>query len=189
MKTKYNTSIRSLTKDDLIRSGIKEITPDCKVIFEDGSVLEKEEDFLRNEKGYFYFLVEETDPKEIAIKQLKGVQTTTRTIYLHRAMYAWFKGGVPKDRVVDHISNKHNTLYDNRLDNLQILTDDANLKKDSQWKCSLNRPLEDYERMLTYYMDKCNTAEDKEHKKLYKEYVERYQAKIRYWKAHKNIEN
>ena len=189
MKTKYNTSIRSLTKDDLIRSGVKDITPDCKVIFEDGRVLAKEEDFLRNEKGYFYFLVEETDPKEIFAKQLKGVQNTSRTIYLHRAMYAWFKGGVPKDRVVDHISNKHTTLYDNRIENLQILTDDENLKKDSWHKCSLNRPLEEYERMLALYIDKCNTATDKELKKLYKEYIMRYQAKIRYYKAHKNIES
>ena len=75
MKTKRNKYIRSLTKDDLIRSGIKEITEDCKVIFEDGRVLEKEEDFLRNEKGYFYFLVEETDPEAIFCKKWKGVQT------------------------------------------------------------------------------------------------------------------
>ena len=183
---KRNKYIRSLTKDDLIRSGIKEITPNCKVIFEDGRVLEKEEDFLRNEKGYFYFLVDETDPVIAFQKQLKGVQNTSRTIYLHRAMYAWFKGGVPKDRVVDHISNKHDTLYDNRLDNLQIMTDGENLKKDSWNKCSLNRPLEEYERMLSLYVDKFNTETDKELKKLYKEYVERYQAKIRYWKAHKN---
>ena len=187
MKTKRNTYIRSLTKDDLIRSGIKEITPDCKVIFEDGRVLEKEEDFLRNEKGYFYFLVEETDPLTIFQKQLKGVQDTSRTILLHRAVYAWNRGGVPKDRVVDHISNKHTTLYDNRLENLQILTDDANLKKDAQYKCSLNRPLEDYERMLAYYIENYNKTTDKEHKKIYKEYIERYQAKIRYWKAHKTI--
>ena len=187
MKTKRNKYIRSLTKDDLIRSGIKEITEDCKVIFEYGRVLEKEEDFLRNEKGYFYFLVEETDPEAIFCKKWKGVQTNTRTIYLHRAMYAWFRGEVPKDRVIDHKDNRHKTLYDNRLDNLQVMTDDANLKKDAQYKCSLNRPLEEYERMLTYYIDLYNTAEDKEHKKLYKEYIERYQAKIRYWKAHKNV--
>ncbi len=186
MKTKYNDYIRSLTKDDLIRSGIKDITPDCKVIFEDGRVLEKEEDFLRNEKGYLYFLVEETDPVTVIQKQLKGVQNTSRTIYIHRAMYAWFKGGVPKDLVVDHISNKHDTLYDNRIDNLQLLTAGENLKKDSWNKCSLNRPLEEYERMLALYTDNYNKAKDKEHKKLYKEYVERYQAKIRYWKAHKN---
>ena len=187
MNTKYNTSIRSLTKEDLIRSGIKEITHACKVIFEDGRVLEKEEDFLRNEQGYLYFLVEETDPVTIIQKQLKGVQNTSRTIYLHRAVYAWFKGGVPKDLVVDHISNKHDTLADNKLENLQLLTDDANLKKDSWNKCSLNRPLEDYERMLAYYIDKFNTETDKELKKLYQEYVMRYQAKIRYWKAHKNV--
>ena len=187
MKTKYNITIRSLTKDDLIRSGIKKITHDCKVIFEDGRVLEKEEDFLRNEQGYLYFLVEETDPVTIIQKQLKGVQNNKRTIYLHRAVYAWFKGGVPKDLCVDHINNKHTTLYDNRLDNLQLLTDEANLKKDAQYKCSLNRPLEDYERMLKLYIDKLNTETDKERKKLYQEYVERYQAKIRFWKAHKEI--
>lgn len=183
---KKNKYIRSLTKDDLIRSGIKEITPDCKVIFEDGRVLEKEEDFLRNEKGYFYFLVEETDPDAIFCKKWKGIQTDTRTIYLHRAIYAWFRDEVPKNRVVDHIDNRHTTLYDNRLDNLQILTDDANIKKDAQWKCSLNRPLEDYERMLAYYINNYNTTKDKQYKKNCKMYIERYQAKIRYWKAHKS---
>ena len=178
--------VRSLTKDDLIRSGIKEITEDCKVIFEDGRVLEKEEDFLRNETGYLYFLVDETDPVTVIQKQLKGVQNTSRLIYLHRAMYAWFRGGVPKDRVVDHLNNRHTTLYDNRLDNLQILTEKENLNKDRFGKCSLSRPLEEYERMLKLYIDKSNTETDKERKKIYKEYVERYQAKIRYWKAHKS---
>ena len=188
MKTKYNTSIRSLTKDDLIRSGIKEITPDCKVIFEDGRVLEKEEDFQRNKKGYLYFLVDELGPNGLSInKYYNVIDKYYRPIYLHRAMFAWFRGEVPENKVVDHRDNRHTTLYDNRLGNLQVMTYDANLKKDAWNRCSLNRPLEDYERMLTYYMDKCNTAEDKEHKKLYKEYVERYQAKIRYWKAHKNI--
>ena len=186
MKTKRNKYIRRLTKDDLIRSGIKDITPDCKVIFEDGRVLEKEEDFLRTEKGYFYFLVEETDPKVILSKKWKGVQTSTRTIYLHRAIYAWFRGEVPENRVVDHKDNKHKTFYDNRLENLQILTDDANLKKDAQYKCSLNRPLEDYERMLTYYTENYNKTTDKQYKKNCKMYIERYKAKIRYWKAHKS---
>ena len=187
MNAYYNNYIRSLTKDDLIRSGIKEITPDCKITFEDGRVLEKEEDFLRNEQGYLYFLVEETDPVTIIQKQLKGVQNDKRTIYLHRAVYAWFKGGVPKDLCVDHISNKHDTIADNKLDNLQLLTAGENLKKDSWNKCSLNRPLEEYERMLNLYIDKFNKETDKERKKLYQEYVMRYQAKIRYWKAHKKI--
>ena len=183
---KYNKYIRKLTKEELINSGIKEITEDCKVIFEDGRVLEKEEDFLRNEKGYFYFLVKETDPGAIFAKKWKGVQNDSRTIYLHRAMYAWFRGEVPKDRVVDHVDNRHKTLYDNRLDNLQILTDDANLKKDAQYKCDLNKPLEDYERMLAYYTNNYNTTTDKQYKKRCKECIEQYQAMIRYWKAHKS---
>ena len=43
---------KKLTKEDLIKHGVKEITEDCKVIFEDGRVLEKEEDFTKNKNGY-----------------------------------------------------------------------------------------------------------------------------------------
>ena len=69
MKSKYNTYIRKLTKEDLIKGGIKEITEDCKVIFEDGRVLEKEEDFQRNKKGYFYFYVDELGPNGLSINK------------------------------------------------------------------------------------------------------------------------
>ena len=185
---KQNDYIRKLTKDDLIKGGIKEITKDCKVIYEDGRVLEKEEDFLRNKKGgYLYFLVDELGPNGLSInKYYNVIDKYYRPIYLHRGMYAWFKGEVPENKVVDHKDNRHTTLYDNRLDNLQVMTYDANLKKDRFGKCSLNRPLEEYERMLALYTNNYNTATDKEHKKLYKEYIIRYEAKIRYWKAHKS---
>lgn len=185
---KHNKYIKKLTKEDLIKGGIKEITEDCKVIYEDGRVLEKEEDFQRNKKGgYLYFLVDALGPNGLSInKYYNVIDKQYRPIYLHRAMYAWFRGEVPENRVVDHIDNRHTTLYDNRLENLQIMTFDANYKKDLYGRCSLNRPLEEYERMLTYYTENYNKATDKEHKKLYKEYIMRYQAKIRYWKAHKN---
>lgn len=187
MKSKYNTYIRKLTKEDLIKGGIKEITEDCKVIFEDGRVLEKEEDFQRNKKGYFYFYVDELGPNGLSInKYYNVIDKQYRLIYLHRAMYAWYRNEVPENRVVDHKDNRHKTLYDNRLDNLQILTDDANLKKDAQYKCDLNKPLEEYERMLAYYTENYNKTTDKQYKKHCKDCIEQYQAMIRYWKAHKS---
>lgn len=186
MKSKYNTYIRKLTKEELIKGGIKEITEDCKVIYEDGRVLEKEEDFQRNKKGYFYFLIDETDPYVLFARKYNVSQDKNRIIYLHRAMYAWFRNEVPENRVVDHKDNRHKTLYDNRLDNLQVMTDDANLKKDAQYKCDLNKPLEEYERMLAYYTNNYNATKDKQYKKHCKECIEQYQAMIRYWKAHKS---
>lgn len=46
---------------------------------------------------------------------------------LHRVLYAWFIGPIPKNYVVDHIdNNKHN----NNLNNLQLLSRADNVKKD-----------------------------------------------------------
>ena len=45
---------------------------------------------------------------------------------LSRFIYAWFNGEVPEGMVVDHIDNNP---FNNRIENLQILTPEDNLKK------------------------------------------------------------
>ena len=45
---------------------------------------------------------------------------------LSRFLYAWFLGDIPEGMVVDHIDNDP---FNNKLENLQLLTPEENLKK------------------------------------------------------------
>ena len=197
---------RALTKEDLIKGGIKEITPDCKVIYEDGRVLEKEEDFAKDKKGYLKFNVYELDEngniikihikRRYKLKRSKGYEKVydintykRRGIYLHRAMFAWHHNEVPEGLVIDHINNKHKTLYDNRLENLQLITQRENSIKDkplstSELKCKMNLPLSYYEDKLNTYLNKYNNAKDQNEKNLLSAQIYKYKARIRYWKSH-----
>lgn len=195
---------RKLTKEELIKYGVKEITKDCKVTFEDGRVLEKEEDFSRNKNGYLMFCVSELDEngnkiKKPAKKRYKshgdyktciGYNYKTRTIYLHRAMIAWFNDEVPEGLVIDHIRNKHDTLADNKLENLQITSQRENAIKDHtlsstrEIKCKMTLPLSYYEEKLITFINKYNNAEDKIERNNLIAYIYRYRARIRYWQSH-----
>ena len=174
---------RELTKDYLVKHGVKEITKDCKVIFDDGRVLEKEEDFSKDKKGYFTFYVYELDEngnkiKKPAKKRYKshgdyktynGYTYKIRTIGIHRGMWAWFNNEVPDGLVIDHISNKHDTLYDNRLENLQLTSQRDNILKDynlstRELKCNMTLPLSFYEEKLNTYLNKYNNAKAKKRK-------------------------
>ena len=191
---------RPLTKDYLQKHGVKEIMKDCKVIFEDGRVLEKEEDFSKD-KGYLQFNVFELDENgnriKISVKRrIKGYEKLysthiykVRTIYLHRAMWAWFNGEVPKGLVIDHITNKHDTLYDNRLENLQLLSPEDHARKDRtlsnrELKCKMTLPLSYYEDKLNTFINKYNNSKDQKDKRLLVAYICQYKARIRYWKSH-----
>ena len=55
--------------------------------------------------------------------------TISGTYTLARVVWAWCKGECPEDMTVDHIDNKHSTAYDNRIDNLQLLSLSDNIKK------------------------------------------------------------
>ena len=200
------TFSRALTKEDLIKYGVKEITEDCKVIFEDGRVLEKEEDFTKDKKGYLSFYVPDLDEngnrinKTIKIryklKRSKGYEKIynintykERTIGIHRAMFAWFNDEVPEGLVVDHINNKHDTLYDNRLENLQLTTQKENSIKDRtlskrEISCRMTFPLSYYEDKLNTFINKYNNTKDQEEKHSLRACISQYRARIRYWKSH-----
>lgn len=200
---------RALTKEYLVKHGVKEITKDCKVIFEDGRVLEKEEDFTKDKKGYLRFNVYELDENGNIIKipakkryKEKIYHTYTykeRTIGIHRAMFAWFNDEVPEGLVIDHISNKHDTLYDNRLENLQLTTQRENAIKDKhlstrELKCKMTLPLSYYEDKLNTFINDYYNTKDQDEKNNLRSYIYQYRAKIRYWKSHeeeykKNEEN
>ena len=117
-----------------------------------------------------------------------------KAVTLHRAIYAWFKSEVPEGYIVDHIDNKHDTHYDSRPENLQLLTPAENLAKErpvciTEIPCDMKKPLE-------YYIDKYNywTLEynkEKEERSSSTEYAHKcrctysvYRKKIRYWFKH-----
>lgn len=69
--------------------------------------------------------------KEISYKVVsyyKKEKHIMQPIALHRLIYVWYKGDIPKGMVVDHIDNNQ---LNNDLDNLQLLTRGENVKKNN----------------------------------------------------------
>lgn len=133
---------KQLTKDDLIKAGIKDIyfNP-YDLQYHIINKYNRELSLYQNHQRYIYFIILDLDDQGQYIKRpikrkrkgYKKIYDTyiykTKTIPLHRAIYAWFKGDIPQGMVVDHIDNKHETHYDNRLENLQLLTQAENVSK------------------------------------------------------------
>lgn len=71
---------------------------------------------------------------------------------LSRVVWAWCHGECPVDMTVDHIDNNHSTQYDNRLENLQLLSHADNLAKRysprNQWSFMLTTDEMDNYRMM-----------------------------------------
>lgn len=188
-----------LTKEDLIKSGITLVT-------EDGYVFKGEDQVSPSISagGYFVFPLYDLDEDGNKIKvpitrQFKGCKKVTdtytyktRTIGLHRLMWAWFKGEVPEGYVVDHINNKHETQEDYHIENLQLLTQAQNLAKErpastKQLYCNLNKPLSFYEDKLQNYVAKYEEAKKNHQSDLchkLRTNIANTKARIRYWKAH-----
>lgn len=199
-----------LTKEDLIRAGIKDIyfDPDeakYHIIRNDG----KELKLYKGKIRYFYFTIYLIDedgnrvkkPVKRKFKHCKKESNTykykTKNITLHRGVYAWFKGEVPEGYVVDHIDNKHDTQYDSRIDNLQLITQQENSTKDrpnnvrTEIPCDMKKPIQ-------HYIDKCNywlleyEREKKERSSSTecavkcRTYYNAYKKRIRYWYKHQS---
>ena len=191
---------KKLTKEDLIRDGINDIKEDGTVI-RNGYTLE----LKQNKQGYFYFSIYNYDENGNKIKKpitrtFKGRKKSTdtylyktRTVCLHRAMWAWAYGEVPEGYVVDHLSNKHDSLEDYRLNNLQLLTPKANLAKERkestrQTKCLMSKPRSFYENKLKQYEELYEYAKlSKDPKACHKQRanIANTRARLRYWEAHK----
>lgn len=198
---------KKLTKEDLIRDGINDIKADGTVIRNGYQIT-----LHKNNHGYLGFNIYDYDENGERIKidkkrsfayntangpkQTKKVDTYVykiRMIGLHRAMWAWYYGEVPEGYVVDHISNKHDSLEDYRLENLQLLTPKANLAKErvestKQIKCKMNKPRSFYENKLKHYEElyesaKLNKAPKVCHK--LRTNIANTRARLRYWDAHK----
>ena len=200
MKKRKNYASR-LTKEMLVANGIELITEDGKV-FKNGKQIipfqEKKDGYL---KIYIYDFDEDGNKIKIPMTRLRkwckkpGNTYTfkTRTIGLHRAMWAWLYGVVEEGYVVDHINNKHDSIEDYHISNLQLISQRENVIKDreastKEIKCRLNKPLSYYEDKLAYYEDLYQKAvkdgnQEEAHRQRNNTYHQR--AKIRYWLAHK----
>lgn len=186
-----------LTKQDLMNSGITLIT-------EDGYVFKGEKQVIPsiNKQGYLMISIYDLDENGNKIKipvtrKFKGCSKLTdtyvykfRTVGLHRAMWAWTYGVVDDGYVVDHKSNKHESIEDYTLDNLQLLTPAENLAKErgesnKQLKCKLNKPLSFYENKLNMYLEQYEQAKKDHNADLchkLRANVANMKAKIRYYK-------
>lgn len=188
-----------LTKEMLIANGIELIT-------EDGTVIKngKQVNLFQDKNGYLMLNLYEVDEdgNKIKIPMIRTFKWCKKpsntyvykimTVGLHRAMWAWIYGVVEEGYIIDHRNNKHRSIEDYNIDNLQIISQRENSIKDrkastKEYKCRLNRPLSYYEDLLAYYEDLYQKAikagDQKEaHKQGSNVYYQK--AKIRYWLAH-----
>ena len=164
-----------LTKKELIENGITDITKDGK-IFRHGQEINLSE----NKAGYLVFSIYEKDENgnRIKIPCNRNFKYTNKdgtekvcncetyiykyaTVGVHRAMWAWYFNEVPKGLVVDHIDNNKKN---NTLENLQLLTQGANVMKEREFstkelKCRLNVPRSFYEDKLFKAIEACREAQ------------------------------
>ena len=164
-----------LTKKELIENGITNITKDGKV-FRNGQEIHLSE----NKAGYLVFPIYDKDEQgnKIKIPCNRNVKYTNKDgtkkvcnvetysykvnmIGVHRAMWAWYFNEVPQGLVVDHIDNNK---QNNTLENLQLLTQGANVMKEREFstkeiKCRLNVPRSFYENKLFKAIEACKEAQ------------------------------
>ena len=189
-----------LTKEMLIANGIELIT-------EDGTVIKNGKQVIptQNKQGYLmlnlYELDEDGNKIIIPITYIrKGCKMPINTykyktmmVGLHRAMWAWIYGVVEEGCVVDHKNNRHTSIEDYHINNLQLISQRENTTKDREasiveLKCKLDRPLSYYENKLAYYEDLYQKAvkegnQEEAHKQRCNIFGQR--ARIRYWLSHK----
>ena len=189
-----------LTKEMLIANGIELIT-------EDGTIIKNGKQYFpyQNKNGYLMFDIYELDENGNKIKipitrKFKKCKKPTETynyktmvIGLHRAMWAWFYGVVEEGYVIDHKSNKHTSIEDYNISNLQIITPRENSIKNPrksfrELKCRLDKPISYYEDKLAHYEDLYKKAVKEHNQNEIKRQVQNInnqKAKIRYWLSHK----
>jgi hypothetical protein len=194
---------KKLTKEDLMKGGIVEITSDCKIFGKNGEI----PIYQKHNQGYMTITIYDIDEEGNRIKvpitrMFKGSKNPcntyiykTRVIGLHRAMWAWHYGEVPEGMVVDHVNNRHTNLEDYHLSNLQLLTQKENVAKErTNWnmyelKCKLNKPRSFYEAKLAAYETKYEKAKEDGDAELchkLRSNISQVRARIRYWDNHKD---
>ena len=97
--------------------------------------------------------------------------------------------------IVDHIDNKHETHYDNRIENLQLLTPAQNLAKERPiytyvMTCDMKKPIEYYIDKYNYWIleynkEKKENSSSTEYAHKCRSFYNIYRKKIEYWYQHK----
>lgn len=185
---------KQLTKQELLDDGINvEITDTIKV-FRNGKEIIPHKNGRSN---YLVITVYKRDSNGNRIKVYTNKPPKyayeVRTIGLHRVIWAFRHNEVPEGKVVDHISNKHDTLEDYMPDNLQLLTPMENLTKDTKvgtsiYKANMKQPRAYYEEKIQHYIELVQMARINNNSKLdhhYRSCVANNKAKLRYWDLHK----
>ena len=185
----------------LVKSGYELIT-------EDGTVIKNGKQFIPfqdKKDGYLKIYIYDFDedgnkiklPRTRKLKKCKKPTKTynykVRAVGLHRAMWAWIYGSVEEGYVVDHKSNKHTSIEDYHISNLQMISSRENLTKDrkasiKELKCRLDKPISYYEDKLAYYEDlykKAMKDRNREDARRRIKNIYDQKAKIRYWLSHK----
>ena len=183
---------RRLTKEDLERAGITDITEDGRV-FRQG--LEIPLNITPN--GYHTLWIYDLDKDGNYIKYGHTANGhyyyRQRMIGLHRAMWAWHYGEVPEGMVVDHINNSRDNIEDYYLSNLQLLTPAQNTAKEkSNWyktetPCMLSKPRSFYEDKLTKYLEQYEQAKKDGNAELahrLRSNISNTRARLRYYDSH-----
>lgn len=184
---------RKLTKEELMKSGITEVTKDCRVFRGDTELKH-----YVNNQGYFMVNLFEFDEDGNRIfmpyeSSVFGGTYKMRSVGLHRVMWAWFYNEVPEGMVVDHISNEHDKIEDYYLTNLQLLTPAENLSKErpewntSEVKCQLSKPRSFYEEKLECYTlayEQAKKNHDAEGAHRFRTSLAQTRARLRYYDSH-----
>ena len=190
-----------LTKEMLIANGIELITEDGTVIKNGKQVIPTKNKRTGYLMIFIYDLDEDGNKIKIPITKIcKGCKKPSNTylykiraVGLHRAMWAWLYGVVEEGYVVDHKNNKHTSIEDYNINNLQLISQRENTTKDREasiveLKCKLDRPLSYYEDKLAYYEDlyqKAIKEGNQEEARLQRNNTYNQRARIRYWLSHK----
>ena len=194
------TYAKRLTKEMLIANGYESITEDGTVIRNGKQFIpfqDKKDGYL---KIYIYELDEDGNKIKVPIikkdkrckKQINTYNYKVRTIGLHRAMWAWLYGVVEEGWVIDHRNNKHTSIEDYHISNLQIISQRENSIKNPrtsfrELKCRLDKPISYYEDKLNYYEDLYKKAMKNGDKKEIRKQANNtcnQRARIRYWLSH-----
>lgn len=174
---------KKLTKEELIKGGITNVTADGRVFKGDREVFP-----TRNKQGYLMHFIYDLDENGNKIKipgKKYACQYTykQRHIGLHRLMWAWHYGEVASGMVVDHISNKHTELEDYVLSNLNCITPAENVRKERTHVRVVNMPKymseEKINKKLAYWTEQYELA--KKNKDAYA--AHRCRSSLSEWRA------
>lgn len=183
MRQNYGTQ---LTRDYLEYLGVTEVSVDGT------KIMKGDQELTQHECGG-YRTICLYDPAKRKLIPMEDRANTTGQLHLgvHRIVYSWYHRIIPDGMVVDHVNNNK---FDNRLENLQLLTPGENIWKEresntKEIKCKMNKPRSFYEDKLTKYealYEEAKANHDAKATHKLRSNIAQTRARLRYWDAHKD---